>query len=79
MDLKFLKQHLSQYDIPKYIEWLYVNNDKDINSTDIVVYTDQTLCLAHKHNVSKKLSIILDNIVAPNYTYINTRKYNEFK
>lgn len=59
----------SKMDIPKFLEWNFIDKDTDISDNDIVVYTDQTLQLTSKHNVSKKIAWILEPPSIHKYPY----------
>lgn len=69
----------SRFGTPKYIEWIFVNDESELNSDDVVVYTDQFIMKANKHNVNKKIAWILEPPVSHKYPYEYTKEhYNEF-
>lgn len=73
---KNFKPNNSSLDIPKYIKWNFVSED-DINENDVVVYTDQFLHIAKKHNVRRKIAWIIEPPAIHKYPYTYISEHHD--
>jgi hypothetical protein len=60
---------MSSKGIPKYIEWKFITDEKDLEENDVVVYTDQWLKFAKTHKIGRKIAWILEPPVIHKYPY----------